>query len=543
MIIMKTNITYAIYARKSSESEERQVQSIQGQLDDLVKISKDIGVTVPSEYIFKESKSAKDPDNRPEFQKVLQLIDGGQVDGLIVWQMDRLFRNPVDGGRIQWLLQQGKLKSIQTVGKEYIPEDNSLLLSVESGMATQYVRDLSKKVHRGLNDKFKKGMHHGVAPHGYLNTKMQERGENNIYPDPERFDVVQRAWKLFLTGAYSAPEIQEKMNNEWGFLTRKRKKTGGRPMSYSGIYKMLSNIIYAGYVVRNGETVKGVHKPMVSLEDFDKAQFLLGRKGKPRTERHEYAYTGLMKCECGGFVSATTKHKLLKSTGEYKKYVLYYCTSCKPRWHMNLDLVEKEFKKILGDISIPQQLNDVLKTYLAIANEKEIKERNAIYETQKTRLRDIQSRLDNLTGMRIRDLIDDDEFKSQKDRLGTEKQEILKHLELSEQRISNWQQVAENYINLATDLLEIFNDPETPVKTKREIISQIGWNCTIKDKKVFIELPTWAKGMKTCKDSVLSQYNSLELAKYVDSKGKNDPDGSLCSVLRGGRDLNSQPPA
>ena len=133
------------------------------------------------------------------------LVEDGVVDGLIVWQMDRLARNPLDAGYLQWFLQKGKILSILTSNREYLPEDNSLLLSVETGMATQYVRDLGTKVHCGLNNKFKKGIHHGLAPHGYLNTKMQERGENHVSPDPDRYDLIKKAWDTLLTGNYSVP--------------------------------------------------------------------------------------------------------------------------------------------------------------------------------------------------------------------------------------------------------------------------------------------------------------------------------------------------
>ena len=71
--------------------------------------------------------------------------------------------------------------------------------------------------------------------------------------------------------------------------------------------------------------------------------------------------------------------------------------------------------------------------------------------------------------------------------------------------------------------------------------SNIGWNCVLKDGKVSIELPQWAKALKDCKESVLSEYDPLELADIIAGKGKSGPDDPLCSILRGRRDSNPQP--
>ena len=51
---------------------------------------------------------------RPIFNDMLRRIQTGEAQGIICWKVDRLARNPVDGGQIQWLLQQGVIAHIQT---------------------------------------------------------------------------------------------------------------------------------------------------------------------------------------------------------------------------------------------------------------------------------------------------------------------------------------------------------------------------------------------------------------------------------------------
>ena len=324
----KQRIRYFLYARKSSESEDRQVQSIQDQIDNLTRLAHDLGLKIIE--VLEEAKSAKSPGNRPVFSAMLERIEDGEADGILCWQINRLSRNPIDSGRIQWLLQQGVIKSIQTVNREYRPDDNALLLSVESGSANQYILDLKKGVKRGLRSKLNKGWMPATAPLGYLNTKTEARGENYIIKDPDRFPLIRKAWDLILTGTYTPEQILDTLNNEWGFKTRTWKRKGGKPMSRSTIYRIFTDPFYAGLFWYNGQLYEGKHPTMITLQEFDYVQVLLGRKGRPRPKRHHYAYTGAFTCgQCGGSISATFKEKILKSTNQLKQYTLYYCINAR----------------------------------------------------------------------------------------------------------------------------------------------------------------------------------------------------------------------
>jgi len=162
-------IKYFIYARKSSESEDRQVQSIDDQVNRLKKLANDLNLDIKKTYT--EAKSAKKPDNRPIFDEMIQRIENGEAEGILCWQINRLSRNPIDSGKLSWLLQRGILKSIQTIDRQYLPEDNVLLFSVESGVANQYILDLSKNTKRGMLSKLEKGWQTGVARSVILTTR------------------------------------------------------------------------------------------------------------------------------------------------------------------------------------------------------------------------------------------------------------------------------------------------------------------------------------------------------------------------------------
>ena len=113
---------YFLYARKSTDVEDKQVLSIDAQLFELRSLAKRDGLEIVAEFV--EKKSAKKP-GRLIFTDMLQRIEKGEAQGIVCWKIDRLARNPVDGGQISWLLQQGVIRHIQTHDRGYFPGDYS----------------------------------------------------------------------------------------------------------------------------------------------------------------------------------------------------------------------------------------------------------------------------------------------------------------------------------------------------------------------------------------------------------------------------------
>ena len=89
--------TYFLYARKSTDVEDKQVRSIEDQLAVLRGVAKNEGLNIAQEFI--EKQSAKIP-GRPVFSEMLARIERGEAQGIVCWKLDRLDRNPVDGGQV-----------------------------------------------------------------------------------------------------------------------------------------------------------------------------------------------------------------------------------------------------------------------------------------------------------------------------------------------------------------------------------------------------------------------------------------------------------
>src|SRR6266478_1116287 len=181
---MTQKIKYFLYARKSTDEKDRQVMSLDSQTNELRAFAKREGVFIYE--TIEESKTAKQP-GRPLFNRLLDRIERGEANGLLCWDIDRLYRNPIDEGRVRWLLQQGIIASIRTPTRQFFPDDAGLLMGVEGGRATDYIIRLARNVKRGNQEKLRRGEWPGSKPLGYV----YDSRLRNIVPDPKRAKIVQ----------------------------------------------------------------------------------------------------------------------------------------------------------------------------------------------------------------------------------------------------------------------------------------------------------------------------------------------------------------
>lgn len=336
-------MNYFLYCRKSSESEDRQILSIDSQENELKRVAEREGFKIVR--VYKESMSAKSP-GRPLFDEMLVCIEKGEAQGILCWKLDRLARNPVDGGRISWDLQRGVIQNIQTFERSYRPTDNVLLMAVEFGMANQYVIDLSMNVKRGNRAKLEKGGWPNRAPFGYINNK----GDKTISIVPHEALIVKRLFELYATGKYDLRSTANALYEE-GVRTRK-----GFKLAKSMIHEMLRNPFYSGIMLRSRKYYEGKHEPLVSKEIFDEANDILNGKNKPRKQKHSFPLRGFMTCDvCGCMLTATISKK---------RYVYYYCTNgrkvCEQRKrHLTANEAEILIGSLFGKLKIDEELLNI----------------------------------------------------------------------------------------------------------------------------------------------------------------------------------------
>lgn len=538
---------YIIYCRKSSEAEDRQVLSIESQINELKRLAERHNLNVVD--IKTESYSAKAP-GRPVFNNMLKQINQGKADGIICWKLDRLARNPLDGGEITWLLQRGILKHIRSFDRDYYPEDNVLLMNVEFGMANQYVLDLSKNVKRGLKTKAEKGWQPGRAPLGYLNDKTKDRGKREIIPDPNRFYLIKRMWDLILEGTCTVPKILEIANNKWGV-----RRPNGKPLARSTVYEIFSNPFYCGlfeYPRDSGNWYEGAHQRMITQEQYDRVQILLGRYGRPRPKKHNFAYTGILRCgECGGAITAEEKNQIVCPVCKMKfssnnrvacpkcntafedmqspiirRYIYYHCVKktnpqCTQK-SIELKQLEKQINNYLSKIRISERFKNWAMKYLRQANKKEADCRESVLVSKQRAHIYCLRKLDNLYQMRISpqnqdgSLITDEEYAKRKAELMMKKARLEEILNDTGARATRWLDDAEKAFDFACHAQHRFTEGSNEEKGK--ILYALGSNLTIKDKKLHIQLKKVAEIIERITETAPETKHGFEPVK----SGRNE---------------------
>ena len=297
---------FIIYSRKSTDTEDKQVLSLDSQEATLLD-SLSMGLEVSK--VLRESRSAKEP-GRPVFNAMLDEIAQGKADGIICWKIDRLTRNPVDGGRIQWQLQQGYIKAIHTPGRTYYPTDNVMMMSIEQAMATQYLRDLSENVKRGNRTKLEQGGWPNKVPFGYKN----DRATKHLIIEKKESKIIRRAFDLYSSGQYTFMQVRNILNRE-GYRT-----SSNTEIPKSLVERIIKNPFYMGVMLSHGKYYPGNHKPIISKAIFDQCQAVLTGTTRPKAQSLFFPLRGILQCaSCGCQYTASLK----------KGHQYYHCTNGK----------------------------------------------------------------------------------------------------------------------------------------------------------------------------------------------------------------------
>lgn len=566
------SLKFAEYLRRSSQdNEDKQMRSIEGQEQDL---KEDVinRFKIKIARVFKESQSAF-KEGRPEFEQLIQTIEAGEINAVMVWHPNRIARNYSDGGQFVQLLSDGKLKLVLTPHGifEGSPRDQEYLMT-EFTRATRDSGDKSEAVKRGNRTKLKLGyIPSGRLPEGYMHIK-NDKDEMITTTDPERYPLLKKAVKLLTDLTHTPMEALYKLNNEMGYRTKKTKRGGGNPLSKSAWYKLLTNPLYYGVMKRNEGEFETSFPALYSKEDFDKIQIILGNKAGRRRTKHDWAYDGgEITCSyCGSGIIMEEKWHVVCSACRTKfakakdrdrctncglliqemksptirHYIWVRCSKKKrmpdgskcPQESYPVNDFEKYVSELISQITIP----DIF-TQWAI---KKLKEHNQIEITDRVESRTRiehnynaeQTKLDKLLDLLTDGVIDNEEYQRKKAELKLKRESMKQSLEQNEQRADQGMELTEKTFNFARYAHYWFEKGSS--EQKRIILRTLGSNLLLKDRILHFQERKPFVMIKNIKAKYGVLLEKFEPADLTEESTQNSALAKAIPRLLRGRDSN-----
>ncbi len=351
-IIEAVKVKYCLYARKSTESDEKQALSIDSQVKEMLQIAERENLEIVD--IRRESHSAKASGQRPVFNELIRDLNSGRYTGILTWAPDRLSRNAGDLGTLVDLMDEKKLHQIRTYGQSFQNSPNEkFLLMILCSQAKLENDNKSINVKRGLRTRCEMGLWPAPAPMGYINEMKADR-KGHVYIDPERAPIIKKMFEKVAYEKYSGRKIYNWLKFELNFKTPR----GNKGLTLSNIYLLLQSDFYYGtfeYPRKSGLWYKGIHEPIITKELFDQVQAQI-KSQIIRVEDKEFAFTKLMECGlCGSGITADEKFKK-QQNGNIHRYVYYGCTKSRDKncksGYINEDELIKEFENILETVNM-----------------------------------------------------------------------------------------------------------------------------------------------------------------------------------------------
>ena len=433
---------YIAYCRKSRDEANKQILSIEAQIAELKEFAKREHLEI-AEFI-EEAKTAKVP-GREKFAEVLKKIEKGYASGIVAWHPDRLARNSIDGGKVIYLVDIGKLRDLKfpTFWFDNTPQ-GKFMLSIAFGQSKYYVDNLSENVKRGLRQKLRNGVWPAKPPYGYLNNP-KTRG---IDIDKEKSKAIRKAFEMFSEGSYSFTDIANYL------LKFDLKRKNGKPLHINEIRNILSNKFYVGIMEYNNEYHEGNHKSFISKELFQKAQQELQKRNKHFKKSYRFPFLGLARCkECGAAITAEQHTKFYKTTNRSATYIYYRCTKklgpCNQQPITSFEM-EGNLREIISSVSLPQRWED---KWLEFIERDELSEKQSSEETiqnLKTEIQNLDKKLNILLDSFLEGVVDSETYKQKKNEFFEKKIEIQEKIATLEERGSTSLEPLREFINIAS---------------------------------------------------------------------------------------------
>lgn len=443
--------------------------------------------------------------NRPSFKEMIKDIEKGIIDTVITKDLSRLGRDYIDTGyylqryfpehRVRYIAILDNIDTIEDAGMSDIAPFKSIINDM-------YVKDISKKIRSSLTERRKAGNFLGVtAPYGY---QKDPENKYHLIIEPNEAEVVKRVFALYLqgNGLTKIAQILTKdcvpVPGEARNIGKTKKTVLYGSWKQTTLRRILENRVYLGDLVQfkrknvnykskirvkvpEEERVicKGTHEAIITEEEFDKVQQILGKNTSFKGTKHDYLFKGLLFCaECGARLNVTYSNYALKKYGEYR-----YTTICYSYSRLYSDICTRHSNSIpvLEELLI-SHIKEVCKKYISkdlpdelikIAQQEKRKQQEQ-FDYQK-RIEELEQKIEdsslyikNLYKDKVKGIVSEtdyiqltQEFAKDRDSYIEEKVKLEKHLaenDTKQEDLSKLEKLIEEFISLEKPTKALLND-------------------------------------------------------------------------------------
>lgn len=389
----------AVFYARVSTQEEAQLKALPKQVDECKDKIREKGWELIDQYVD-EGKSGTTIKHRTEYQRLLDDMELGKFDVIVVKSQDRLQRNPKDWYIFLDKLVSNGIRLFIYLDNQFYTTDNALITGIKAILASEYSRDLSKKLNNANRRRIEK------ARSGEIVSAM---GNSQMYGyrivngrwviEPEEAEVVKKMYELYLE-YHSIRKVRNALN-DLGYRNK-----AGKLFTEEIVGRVIKNEKHKGWIIlnryhRNFDTkeidelpeedwviVKNDHEPIVSEAIWDQVNNEIQshrNKGNNRGRGKRMGndiMSGKIFCNCCGRVmwKHTTKGSYKTADGErvnmYKEYSQWYCSGKMGRGELACDdpatISGVQLRKYLLDIA------DILLDYSTIEYSKNLLKKRSL---------------------------------------------------------------------------------------------------------------------------------------------------------------------
>lgn len=218
------------------------------------------------------------------------------IDAILVQDTSRMGRDTTE-----YLLFRRQLREC---GIDLVPvtqpnidssAEGRLVDTILAGINQYQSEEKGRRVEIAMRKKFEEGYWPSTAPLGYRNVQHED-GKRRVETDPDRFPLIQFAFKEYTTGHYSQDDLQEVLT-EKGLRDRRN-----LPLSHTSLNQLLANPFYWGQMCWKGDQRMGKHEPAADRRTWERCQAVTAEHNRylSRSRKHVFLLTGLTMCVvCG----------------------------------------------------------------------------------------------------------------------------------------------------------------------------------------------------------------------------------------------------